>query len=117
MLPVSVLRYVEVSSENLCVFTDDRVELLSIPDIEFTFDAFAVCSLCRREAAIRIAHFANDKVENFFSDPAIEGLLSETPCVEVGTRKQGVIVKHLLEVRDKPAIVGGVSMESAADLI
>ena len=39
------------------------------------------------------------------------------PAVEVGRDEQGVVVEHLLEVRDEPHGVHAVAVEPAADLV
>ena len=37
--------------------------------------------------------------------------------MQVHARELGVVVEHLLEVRHEPALVGGVSVEAAAELV
>ena len=47
-------------------------------------------------------------------EPRVAG---ERPGVQVDPRELGVVVEHLLEVRDQPVRVGRVAMEAAAQLV
>ena len=45
------------------------------------------------------------------------GMPVTTICVGVQPREQGVVVEHLLKVRDDPVGVGGVAVKASADLV
>src|SRR4029079_19633950 len=59
----------------------------------------------------------HQKIENFLGDPPVQWLSGETPRIQINPSKQRIVVEHLFEVGHKPAIIGGIAMKSAADLI
>src|SRR5438477_492500 len=70
-----------------------------------------------RLASARAPHFA-EQVGADVARRRREGVVAErTKCVGVEPQKQGVVVKHLLEVRDEPPLVRRVAMEAAAEVI
>ena len=42
---------------------------------------------------------------------------SQGKCVQVSAGQLGIVVQHLLKMRDVPVLINAVSMEAAADLI
>src|SRR6185369_14068102 len=64
-----------------------------------------------------MSHLAEHVIENALDRFASLWLAGYLEIVQVESREQGIVVEHLLEVRDQPARVGGVAMETAAELI
>ncbi len=69
------------------------------------------------EAALRCAQFADHEVGRLQRHPARELRAGGPPQVGVDPAQQGVVVEHLLEVRDHPVAVHGVAGEAAAELV
>src|SRR5437879_4379968 len=92
------------------------VELLRRPHVEAALFAFAVGVEAGVEATIRRRHLALDEGKRFFSDPSKGRFLGQLPGIEIGAGEERVVVEHLFEVRDKPALVDAVAVKAAAGL-
>ena len=116
--PVAAVGDVEDAAEKVRVpFSERRLDLGGGPDEELPLLAFAVGVLRAEEGAGRARHLAEDVVERLLGDFAIERVAGDLKCLDIGGNEKGVVVEHLLEVRDEPAGVGAVAMEAAAELV
>ena len=95
----------------------DLAKLVLRPDVEEPFDALGVRIECREEAALGAPHLAEHPFEGALACLAPALVANCLIAVEVGAREKGVVVEHLLEVRDQPLRVDGVASEAAADVI
>ena len=89
--------------------------LLGCPGEGQPFDAVGVRVLRRGEAALGQPELAEQVVERLLDDSPVALLPGDDPGVEIRGREQRVVVEHLLEVRDEPALVDRVAVEAAAD--
>ena len=78
-------------------------------------DAFGVGVLGRREGAPGQTELAQHVVDRLLDDAPIPLVARAHPSVQVGGDEQRVVVEHLLEVRDEPALVDRVPVEPPAD--
>ena len=60
---------------------------------------------------------AHEVVERRGGDLGVAGRPRRLEGLEVGAREQGVVVQHLLEVRDEPDRVDRVAVEAAGELV
>ena len=88
-------------------------ELVGRPDVELALDALAVGVERRGEATLGGAQLAQQEVGGLAGDPLAQR--SAPPGVDA--QQLGVVVEHLLEVRDHPAPVDRVAREAAAELV
>ena len=93
----------------------DRSGLLPRPRVREPLDAVGVRVLGRGEPPARDGQLAEDVLDRLLDDAAIARRARDHPGVEVRRDEDGVVVQHLLEVRDEPAVVDGVAVEAAAD--
>ena len=63
------------------------------------------------------AQLAHQVVERRGGDLGVAGSSRRLERLEVGAREQGVVVQHLLEVRDEPDRVDRVAVEAAGELV
>ena len=96
---------------------EDRVQLGGPPDVELSFFALAVGVQRRRQPAVAGPQLAQHPVARLFRHPAGQFRAGQAPQVGVDASQQGVVVEHLLEVRDHPAGVDRVPGEPAAELV
>ena len=73
--------------------------------------------LAGREAAVGRPQLAEQVVERACRRGQVPGVRRQRPGVQVHARQLGVVVEHLLEVRDEPRGVGCVAVEPAAELV
>ncbi len=93
------------------------MDLVGRPDVELALDAFAIGILAAIETAAFVAHFKQDVVEGFLGDSAVQLVARDLPGVKVDARKLGIVVEHLFEMRNQPAMVDRVSGKAATELI
>jgi hypothetical protein len=100
-------------------------DLVGRPDVERALLSLAVRVVDRRtagvqrrvEAAVRVAEFAVDEPERLPNDVGV-ALVPEQPiAVDVRPNERGLVVQHLLEVRDRPVGVRAVAVEAAAEVV
>ena len=87
------------------------------PDEELALLALGIGVGGRVERAFGRGHLAQHVVQGLAQHPGEVGPAGHLPGLGVGHRQQGVVVQHLLEVGDQPALVGRVAVEAAADLV
>ena len=89
--------------------------LLRRPRVRQPLDAVGVGVVRGRERAVRQRELAQHVPERLLDDLAVALAAGHDPGVEVRRDEDGVVVEHLLEVRDEPAVVDRVAVEPAAD--
>src|SRR6266568_6126439 len=99
-------------------------DFAGLPDVKRSFPVLgasradqAVGVESRVKAAFRGAHIPQNKIQHFPRDIRIEGVASDLKRFAVGNRELRLVVKHFFKVRDVPALVGGVAMKAAAQLV
>jgi hypothetical protein len=93
----------------------DFVGLVGQPCVGQPLDTVRVRIMSGREASVGQGKLAEHVAERLLDDLAIALAPGDDPRVQVGRGEDGVVVEHLLEVRDEPAIVHGIAMEASAD--
>ena len=91
--------------------------LVEPPHVEAPLDALGVGVERAREAALCLQQLAQRPVERLARHALEERLTGDLEAVQVRACEQRVVVEHLLEVRDDPAVVDRVTGEAAADLV
>src|SRR5205085_3211670 len=82
-----------------------------------SFVTFRIRILRRIKTAGGISHLTQDVIENAFDSLSRERRLAYLKIVKIKPREQGIVVKHLFEMRDEPFGVGRVAMKTTAELI
>ena len=117
-LEVAALGHPEVLDRLLAqLVAEDLAHLVERPHRELALDALGVGVERGGEGALLLAQLGERPVERLAADALEQRLAGDLPGVQVGAREQGVVVEHLLEVRDEPEAVDGVAGEAAADLV
>ena len=93
----------------------DRLGFLRRPRVCQPLDTVRVRVLRGREPAVRERQLAQHVVDGLLDDLPIALALRDDPGMEIRGGEDRVVVEHLLEVRDEPAVVHGVAMEAASD--
>jgi hypothetical protein len=92
----------------------DRLGLFGRPRMREPLDAVCVGILRGRETALGQRELAQHVLDGLLDDPAVARSLGDDPRMEIGGGEDGVVVQHLLEVRDEPAGVDGVTVEASS---
>ncbi len=87
------------------------------PDVELALLVLGVGVQRGKVAAFRRLHFAHDPAGGFLGDALEQGVPGHSPGIRIQAQQRPVVVEHLLEVRDRPALVHAVAAETAADLV
>ena len=96
---------------------DLRPHLVRGPRVGQTLDAVRVRVLRRGERALRQRQVAEHVLDRLLDDLPVAVASGHEPAVEVRRDEQGVVVEHLLEVRDEPALVDRIAVKAAADQV
>ena len=94
-----------------------RSDVVLRPYVEFAFFAFAVGILGRIETAIGRGHVPHHISENLTRGHFVFGFMRRLECLRVCHRQHGLVVEHLLEMRQQPLLIGRVAMESETDMV
>ena len=119
-MPFEVRRFVEpiARSERLELIGGQlRGDLALVPDIKLPFLALGVGVEARGVAAFRRLHFPDQPCRGAFAYFAKQRFVRELPRFGVQAKQWTIVVEHLFEMRDQPALVGAVATEAAAELI
>ena len=117
-LPVAFVGDVEKGAEPAALFgAQDRLHLGRRPDEELALLALRIGVGRRIEPALGADHLPQDVLQDLARDPGVEGVPRDLVALQVGLREQGVVVEHLFEVGDQPALIRGVAGKAAADLV
>ncbi len=94
-----------------------RVDFSGCPDVIDPLDSVGLRVERRDESARRLGHLAQDKAEGLLGDAVV--LAFSGPVVNLSEEfsQLSLIVKHLLEMRDVPASIGAVAVETASQVI
>jgi hypothetical protein len=95
----------------------DLEDLVQVPDVELPLDALGVGVLGRAPAAAGGGEVAEDVVDGLLEHLAVAVEAGDLPGVEVDPGEEGLVVEHLLEVGDEPAVVDRVAGEAAAKVV
>ena len=118
MLERPALGHAEHLGRELAILgPENRAQLGGPPDVEPSFFALAVGVQRRREPAFAGPQLAQHPVARLVRHPAGQRRAGAAPQVRVDPSEQGVVVEHLLEVRDDPGGVDRVPGEPAAELV
>ena len=105
-----------------------RVDFVGAPQIEGAF-AFvgvvfggmfgrhAVGVLGRVKAARLVGHLSEDVQQRVLGDLRVKRIAGELRPFQVRKHELGLVVQHLLEMRDAPAGVDRIAMKAAADMV
>ena len=116
-LPVPLVRGAVRGGEQRGVGAQDLADLGRRPDEGRSLLALGVGVLAGGEAAFGHPQLAQQVVERPRRGLEVAGLTRDLPGVHIHARELRVVVEHLLEVRDQPAGIRGVAVETAAKLI
>ena len=94
-----------------------RANLIGGPDVEAPLLALAVGIERGGQAAVIGPKLPQHEVDGRHRDRRVALGAGGPVRLEVGVRQLRVVVQHLLEVRDQPALVGAVAGEAAAELV
>ena len=109
---------VELTEGCRVLFAEQSFHFGGFPDEKLAFHAFAIGILRGIEAAVFcVIHLPQHVVKRLRCDVAIERLLRRLERLKIGDDELRVIVKHLLEMWDEPASIGGIAVETAAHLV
>ena len=98
-------------------FGEDRVEVRRAPHVEAALHPFGVGIERRGEPAILRAQLGEEEVQGRARDVRVAVDTGRPERLDVGVGEEGVVVQHLLEVRDEPFGIGAVAREPAAELV
>ena len=93
------------------------LQFLVGPDVERAFLALAVGILGGIEPPFGRGEVFQDIIEHAGGHLPVEGLACRLRRLQIHHRQKRLRVKHLLKMRHAPGAVGGVAMESAADMV
>ena len=79
--------------------------------------AFAVGVLGGIETALGMGHVPEDVGEDVAGDGGVAFLAADQGGIQVQLGQLGVVVEHLLEMRDQPLGIHGIAGEAAAQLV
>ena len=100
------------------LFADDIFYIVRFPDEEFALHPFTIGILGGIKTAVFcVIHLAENIVKRLNRYIAIKRLLSGLERLKIGDDELSVVVKHLLEMWDKPMCVRGISVETATELV
>ena len=83
----------------------EAFDLRQRPDIEFAFFALGIRVEGCAECALRREHFAFEPADGFGGPVAKQRMAGARVGERQKFEKLGVVVKHLLEMRDQPALI------------
>ncbi len=95
----------------------NRPDFIRRPDVELALFAFAIGILGGMERAVVGGHFAQDVIQRRADGAGKIGPTCDAVSVEIEAGELGIVVEHLLEMRNKPDFVDRVSVEPTADLV
>ncbi len=117
-LPIAAALDVVVGVEPPRLFFVQHLgDLFRRPDEELPLHAFRVGVGGRVDAALRRRHLAQDVVERLHRHAPQAFIAGDLVALQVSLGEQRVVVQHLLEVRDQPLAIGGITAEAAADVV
>ena len=83
--------------------------IIQRPDVEFSLQTLGVGIQGRVETTTGMGQLAGDEIERALHHTKERRVAGELPGVQIGADEQGVVVEHLLEMRDTPDVIGAVA--------
>ena len=119
MFPIPLIRNVVAGTESASVFCilQYGLDFRRRPDEKFSFDSFRIRIRRGIKSSGRVGHFPENIVKHVRRNVPIGDPLCDLIALQVGSGQEGIVVQHLLEMRNQPALVGGVACEPTADMI
>ena len=125
---IPLRRHVIDFGEEFCILSAERLlDLGETPHIELAFLAFAVGVERRREPAtlgtmslgtvLLDHHLAHEPADRLGDARGVERRLRLAPGLGHHADELRVVVEHLLEMRDEPALVDAVARKPAAEMV
>ncbi len=96
---------------------EESPHLVAIPDVELPLVTLAVRVQAGVVAATRVLHFPHHPVGGGLGGLPEQRFTGDLPSVAAKREQRPVVVEHLLEVRDHPALVHRVAAETAPELV
>ena len=90
---------------------------IDVPDVEGPFLAIGVRIQRREVAPFASLHLAHHPARSAFDHVGVQRPRVEQPGIGVQRQQRAIVVEHLLEMRDLPALVGAVAEEATAELV
>ena len=103
--------------EGRVVLAQPLFDLFPRPGVVASFLALRVGIECRQEGPLGAAHLPECPVDGEIGRMAGQRTAGGGAQLGQQADELGVVVEHLLEVRDLPACVGGIAEEAAAELV
>ena len=72
---------------------------------------------CVKPAALAIAQDSIHPMDHFERNPCVFRLDEALKAVDIILQELGIVIGHLFEVRNNPAIIDGVAMEPAGEMV
>jgi len=117
-LEIALCRHVVVAREERgIVRPEDFCNLGERPDIELALLAFGIGIERGAERAIGRRHLAREPGHGLLRARAIKRFAGALIRKRQELQELGIVVEHLLEVRDQPALVDRVAREAAAEMV
>ena len=88
------------------VVCEQALQLVIGPEVELPLDPLGIGILCGVETPFRVGHVPEDVVEGLARDEGELLLHRRQPRFGVSRGQRRLVVEHLLEVGDEPAVVG-----------
>ena len=98
-------------------FAKNLFYLLRTPNEELALLPLAVCILRGIKSSSRAGHLPQNVIECIRHNGAVKRASRRLICFEVDSGQKSVVVKHFLEVRDKPVSINAVAVETPTELI
>ena len=115
--PIAFRRDVVEAFEQAGTLAEQSVDFGFQPDVKFPLLMLAVGIEAACEAAFPGHHLAADPSERLIDPLSIQRALRLLPNHGQQIDELGVVIEHLLEMRDEPARIGRVAGEPAAEMI
>ena len=96
---------------------EDPPDVLQGPHEKGALPSLRIGVLGAEEASTGMAHLTQEVVQRLLGHHSVAWLSEHLPGMQIAARQLGVVVQHLLEVGDEPALVGGVAVKASAQLI
>ena len=116
-LPLSETPYQSIAACGK-VLGKNGSDLIGGPRVEQALHALGVGVLRSAQAgdtgSLQVTQHVSDRLLHHLDEPGIPGQL---PRMQVGENKARLVVEHLLEVGDRPCVVGGVTGKAPAQMV
>ena len=119
MFPIPLIGNIVTGAESAGIFCIPQhgLDLRRRPNEILSFDPFRVRIRRGIKPSGRVGHLPENIIKHFRRDLAIGGLLGHLIGFQIGPGQEGIVVEHLLEMRNQPTLVGRVPREPSSDMI